>query len=183
MTPERFEEGLTWEAFLSRSRTNTERFASRYGEAKPDPALLEKAKTLLGRFHIAVLAEDWCGDVVRNLPVLARLFADHPRVHLRIFWASENKDIWQRHLTDGGWSIPKLIVYDGDFVERGSWGPRPLECQRILTENRSALPMSEIYGRIRDWYESNEDRDLVEEVVSLLMDQDGSPPPESGEPA
>lgn len=170
MTPERFKEGLAWEAFLARCGDGADPFVSRYEEARPDDACVQRLRSLDHQVNVVVLAEDWCGDVVRNIPVLARLFADQPRITFRIFWASEYKDIWERHLTDGSWSIPKLIVYDEQFRERGSWGPRPAECQRILTENRSTLSMSEIYSQIRDWYESNEDRDLVREVTGLVLE-------------
>jgi hypothetical protein len=44
---------------------------------------------------------------------------------MRIVERDKNLDLIDAHLTGTSRSIPVIMLLDGDYVERGWWGPRP----------------------------------------------------------
>src|SRR5690625_1715213 len=60
-----------------------------------------------------VLAEGWCGDAAHSVPVINKIAAElNKNIKLRIVLREENLDLMNDFLTNGGKSIPKMIVYD-----------------------------------------------------------------------
>ena len=115
-----------------------------------------------------MLSEDWCGDAVTTIPLLARLVEQVPSLDLRILARDLNLDVMAEHLTNGTRSIPVVMVLDEDFVERGRWGPRPTALQAwVLSEGRE-LPKDDRYRSTRQWYARDRGETTLEEVVSLL---------------
>src|SRR6202035_3549959 len=91
-----------------------------------DPADLQTFRSLNGPIHVLVLAEDWCGDVVANLPVLGRLARESGTLDVRIFLRDQNKDLAQRYLNQGKFeSIPVFAFFDDAFNEIGVFIERP----------------------------------------------------------
>ena len=66
--------------------------------AFPTPSS-DEARALPGAWHLLALSEDWCGDAVNILPVVARLADALPNVELRVLARDENLDIMDAHLT------------------------------------------------------------------------------------
>ncbi|GAA3411018.1 thioredoxin family protein [Paenibacillus hodogayensis] len=78
-----------------------------------------------------ILAADWCGDVVRNIPVVFRLL-ENSGIPVEVLIMEENLDTMDQFLTLGGRSIPIVIFADtGGFV-LGQWGPRPTHVQEPM---------------------------------------------------
>ena len=75
--------------------------------------------------HVVAIAEDWCGDVVRHVPVLQRLAEAAPSLSVRYLSREQHPDVFVRFLTNGGEAIPRFIFLSDRFVECGSWGPMP----------------------------------------------------------
>ena len=88
VTPERYAQGLTYDQYMQGIKVNKARFEEYYANIKLQPgqaaALRELTTSEGGPNHMMVIGEDWCGDVVRELPVLAR-FAEAAGLELRIF--------------------------------------------------------------------------------------------------
>ena len=130
--------------------------------------LAARARALVGPRHLLVLTEDWCGDAIAAVPVLAALAACAPALPLRCLGRDRNADLMDGHLTDGQRSIPKLIVYDEAFVERGSWGPRPAELQAWYLDVGHALPSAARYEHIHAWHAQDGGRRIVTEVLDMI---------------
>jgi hypothetical protein len=125
VTRERFEQGLTYEAYKAQMTRNQERFAEteRTVELPPDAVQFFKG---LPTLHVLVLAEDWCGDVINNLPLLGRLAEASGTLNIRVFLRDQNLDIMDQFLKDGQHrSIPVFAFYDADFRLLGYWIERP----------------------------------------------------------
>jgi thioredoxin family protein len=87
--------------------------------------------------NVAVLAEDWCGDVIANLPVLGRLAKESGTLNVRIFLRDQNDDIMQRYLNQGKYkSIPVFIFFDESFRELGHWIERPSSVTALRDKRR-----------------------------------------------
>ena len=63
--------------------------------AVPDDAV-QRVRALGQRWHLLVLAEDWCGDAVNTLPVLARLADLAENLDLRVLSRMRIPTSWIR---------------------------------------------------------------------------------------
>lgn len=102
-----------------------------------------------------VLTEDWCVDSAFSLPIISEAISHNPNVNMRILLRDENLDVMDRYLTNGGRSIPKLVVFDEAGQELMDWGPRP----DALTRARAAWASEGVEGamisqRSITWYEA-----------------------------
>ena len=136
----RFDQGLTYEAFkdqMTRNRDRLEENEQRFALSKEDLAAF---RALPRAVKVVVLAEDWCGDVIANLPVLGRLAKDSGKLDVRIFLRDQNDDIMQRYLNKGQFkSIPVFVFFDGDFRELGHWIERPASVTEVRAKRRKDI--------------------------------------------
>jgi hypothetical protein len=144
VTRERFEQGMTYDEYKRQMTRNRERLEANERRLVIDPSDLAAFQRLPRPLHVLVLAEDWCGDVIANLPILGRLAADSSKLDLRIFLRDQNPDLMDQYLNRGVYrSIPVFAFFDQDFNEVGRFIERP----DSVTELRAA--------RRREIYASN----------------------------
>jgi hypothetical protein len=129
VTPERFAQGLTYEAYLGKIERNQARFQENYDGTKVAEddarALRELVARPDGPARCLALAEDWYPDVFRGLPVIARI-AEASGMELRVFLRDQNKDIMTEFLKGGEHeSIPALVFYTRDHHYIAHWIERP----------------------------------------------------------
>jgi hypothetical protein len=86
-----------------------------------------------------ILASDWCGDVVRNVPVVFRVLAE-AGIPSEVLVMEENLDVMDQFLTMGGRAIPKVIFTDTGGYVLGHWGPRPHHVQAVMTQFKQENP-------------------------------------------
>ena len=169
---ERFYAGSTFEDLLSRPKGNSDLWNSIYKRAVLDGEAVERVKALEHRFHLLVLNEDWCGDSVNILPYVARLAEATDHLEMRILGRDNNRDLMDAHLTGKARSIPIVIVYDDDFIQKGAWGPRPGPLQQWVMTEGLALPKPDRYPLIRAWYARDKGRTIVSEIISIFEKAD-----------
>jgi len=129
---------------------------------------VEAARAMAGRWKLVALSEDWCGDAVNTLPVVARL-AEAAGWDLRVLSRDDNPDLMEAHLTNGrSRSIPVVIVYDEQFREVGWWGPRPSELQTWVLSEGLAMPSPERYKVVRRWYAQDKGRTTLAELLEVF---------------
>lgn len=86
-----------------------------------------------------IIAADWCGDVVRNVPVVLEAM-EAGGVPTEMFVQEEHMDLMDQFLILGGRSIPVVIFVDtGGFV-LGQWGPRPTYIQEPMVKFKAENP-------------------------------------------
>ena len=131
----RWDKGITYDEFKAAMTRNQERFAENETRVALDPETVRTFKSLPKPLRVLVLAEDWCGDVVANLPILGRLAEEVPTLDVRIFLRDQNLDLMERWLNQGKYqSIPVFVFFDENFRELGHWIERPAS----VTERRAA---------------------------------------------
>ena len=138
VTPERFSQGFTYEEYIAQIKVNKDRFEQYYSGFKVEPEDSERLSKLAqhsrGPKKLLVLGEDWCIDVYRGLPTLARL-AEAAGMELRVFPRDQNQDIMGEFLKDGQFmSIPTAVFYTEDHEYICHWIERPEEARRGMTE-------------------------------------------------
>lgn len=143
VTRERFEQGMSYDAFKAQMTRNQDRFQANEQALALDPADVTVFTNLPQPLNILVLAEDWCGDVINNLPILGRLAAESGKLNLRVFLRDQNLDIMDQYLNQGQFrSIPVFVFFDEQFHELGRFTERPAS----VTE-RNARQQRELYAQ------------------------------------
>ncbi|MDT8368615.1 MAG: thioredoxin family protein [Longimicrobiales bacterium] len=166
---DRFFAAPTFEAYLETVEEHRELWHGVYERARVPDELVEAGRRLPGRWHLLALSEDWCGDAVNTLPVVARWAEAIDDVELRVLTRDENPDLMDAHLTNGtSRSIPIVIACDEEFREVGWWGPRPGELQRWVLGEGQDLPADERYKHVRGWYARDRGRSVIEEILALF---------------
>lgn len=134
--------------------------------------LSSKIKNTLSKIDHAqtwlVISEGWCGDAAQSLPWINKMAQSTRHLNLKIILRDKNLDIIDRFLTNGGRSIPKLIIIENDQV-RSDWGPRPSTAQKLYTQMKNeGLESDEINLKMQTWYNNNKGADLQAEFYELL---------------
>ncbi len=143
VTPERFSEGLTYESYIEQIKVNKARFDEFYNNfgvtAEDAEALKELSSRPNGPAKMLVLGEDWCGDVIRGLPVLARM-AEVAGWEMSVFPRDQHHDIMNEFLKNGQWmSIPVAVFYTKDHQYICHWIERPESAEREMQEIEEAI--------------------------------------------
>jgi hypothetical protein len=118
-----------------------------------------------------VLTESWCGDAAQALPVMQKLAELNEVIEFKLLLRDENPDIMDNYLTNCSRSIPKLIIYDEQHEELGTWGPRPLELQTIYDNWRNDpgnVPYKEFNMTLQKWYTADKTKAIQQELEALL---------------
>ncbi len=140
VTPERFASGKTYKDWLTTIERNQKRFEENYEEtivADEDATALRELVALSnGPARCLALGEDWCPDVFRGLPVMARI-AEAAGMELRVFSRDQHKDIMAEFLHHGEHeSIPTFVFYTKGHEYIGHWIERPALAQEQMPELR-----------------------------------------------
>ena len=165
---ERYERAATFEQYIEQAEKNHDLWRALADRARVPEEIAARVRALPGRRHLLVLSEDWCGDAVNTVPVIARLAASATNLDLRILARDRNPDLRDAHLTNGSRSIPVVMVLDEQFTECGWWGPRPAPLQRWVLETGLGMPKEERYREVRRWYARDQGRTTLDEIVALL---------------
>ncbi len=163
--PEEKHEGLRH--FLARNRENMDETDKTF---ELDPSIAQHLAAVGRPVHILCIAEDWCPDVVRHVPVLQKMADASPNVSARYMMRSDHLDAFARYLTVGGEAVPKFIFLSEDFVECGSWGPMPAACREMIARGRAAGDIKTAREHVSALYDSDPERRIV--VEELLHEID-----------
>lgn len=117
-----------------------------------------------------VITESWCGDAAHSVPVFQKLAELSDKVNLEIVQRDENPELINQFLTNGGRSIPKLIILDAETRKvMGDWGPRPYPAiqlrEKMVEEGESK---EEISKKLQLWYARDRGKAIEAEVLQLL---------------
>ena len=144
VTPQRFASGIgsfkEWMAAIGQRQTE---FQRHYDDFQLRPEDSEYFKKLVAErgLKALVIGEDWCPDVWRGLPVMAKV-AEASGMEVRYFMRDQNKDIMAEFLKNGEFeSIPTVVFYDRDHNYLGHWIERAkLTDEQMPEVRRSVMP-------------------------------------------
>ena len=136
VTPQRYGEGFDYLAYMNEIKVNKARFEGFYDgsglSGEDTQAFRELTARENGPKKMLVLGEDWCGDVVRGLPVLARI-CEAAGMEMRIFPRDSHHDIMNEFLKNGEYmSIPVAVFYTGGHDYICHWIERPVAAENEM---------------------------------------------------
>ncbi|QJX46714.1 thioredoxin family protein [Hymenobacter taeanensis] len=135
------------------------------------PELREAVQNLKQSYAWLILTEGWCGDAAQIVPVLEAVAqASHGRFTTHYFLRDENLALMDRYLTNGGRSIPKLVVLRADtLVEVAQWGPRPADAQQVFVEMKAqGVTKEEFAEKLHAWYARDKTQAIQRELLALV---------------
>ena len=169
ITKARYYEGETFAEFMTRPIRSKEMWVALSHRLTIPIEISARVEALHGQWHLLVLSEDWCGDSINIVPIVAKLTESVSNMDMRILSRDENLDIMDTHLTGGkSRSIPIVILLNPKFEECGWWGPRPRELQKWVVEEGMSLPKDERYRQIRTFYARDKGLTTMSEIVEML---------------
>ena len=164
VTRERFEQGMTFQQYLDQMGTNKETFTKFLSEIKIRPEDKEALAKLGKKLKVMVITEDWCGDALYNVPVLAKLVEGNPNIEPRVFLRDKNPDLMDQYLNQGMFrSIPVFAFFDENMNEVARLIERPGKITEQLEKKMLEVRRSMRSENLEQWRQ-----DVVGEVRSLL---------------
>ena len=121
---QRFATGLTWKDYMAQMGDTKARTEENYSKSTLTD---DERKFFSGLKHVkyaVMLAENWCGDVHRNSPLVAHVVDAIPGAELRVFFRDKETDLRDTFLNNGYQSIPVVVFFDKDWNEVGRWYER-----------------------------------------------------------
>jgi Thioredoxin len=118
---QRFATGLTWKDYMAQMGDTRAKTEDNYAKTK----LTEDERKFFSGInqvkYAMMLAENWCGDVHRNSPLIAHICEAMQGCDLRVFFRDQNPDLRDTFLNNGYQSIPVVVFFDKDWNEIGRW--------------------------------------------------------------
>ena len=139
---DKLNKGITPEQFIAGMQKNKEAFTQWYDHFEwPNQEDREYFESLNNRddLRVLILMAEWCGDVVRNIPVVFRAL-QVSGVPTEVLIMEEHLDTMDQFLTMGGRSVPVVIITDTGGHVLGQWGPRPKHVQEAMIAFKQANP-------------------------------------------
>lgn len=162
--------GKAAEAFVEYSRLGLQRMRRWDKRLSLESSQEEEIKSYDQKRTWIVLSEGWCGDAAHIVPIINKITELNSNIELRIVLREEHLDLMNDFLTNGGKSIPKLVVYDpqGQEIE-GDWGPRPEPAQQIFLDAReNNVDFEEYEKKLQTWYNKDKGQTTINELLKLL---------------
>ena len=131
----------------------------------------EKIALFKGDVTWLVLTECWCGDAAHVIPVINKVAELNPNIHLKLVLRDENDALMQQFLTNGGKSIPKLIMIDnasGKVLD--TYGPRPNAATTLVKDyiTQHGAVTEELRENLQMWYNKDKGQSAIADLLLLL---------------
>lgn len=157
------------EAMLHYTRMNLKRLNRWNAKGNLSPQTEETLKAIKEKQHWTVITEAWCGDAAHSIGFIQKMADLNENITIEYKLRDENTDLIDQYLTNGGRSIPKLVVKDEDGNDIFDWGPRPAHIQTEYMDMKSKeMPYEEISVELQKLYNKDKGTSIQEEITGLL---------------
>ena len=166
-----FNAGKEFPAWLddAESEERREEMAGGLAAMKLEPAVAQGLAALKRPVYVVAIAEDWCGDVARNVPALRAMEEAGEKLQVRYITREQYLDVFTRFLTNGGEAIPKFIFLSNQFVECGNWGPMPDACRQMISRGKACGDVGAARKLVAAAYDADPElKEVVRELFALV---------------
>ena len=117
-----------------------------------------------------VLTEGCCGDAAQTLPVINKIADESDLITLKIIFRDEHEELMNHFLTNGGKSIPKLLVLNFDNEVLNTWGPRPNIASEMVQDykNKYGQLDATFKQELQVWYNKDKGVNIQNNMIDLL---------------
>ena len=118
-----------------------------------------------------VISEGWCGDAAQLLPIINKMAEISENIDLRIVFRDENEALMNQFLTNGGKSIPKLLILDKETLTvLSNWGPRPEGAKNLILDYKAQYGIVDETAKteLQKWYLHDKGLSTQAEIMTLV---------------
>ncbi len=169
--PEIFSAGRHYPEWLNASEIaeNQEKMVDNYQQTILDSRTLAWLRGIDRPVYVLAIAEDWCGDVVRHVPILQKMADAAENLKVKYISREQFPQVFVRFLTNGGEAIPKFIFFNDNFVECGQWGPMPRQCRELIARGKACGDIPGARRKVAALYDIDpEGRVVIAELMALI---------------
>ena len=155
------------EAFLNYVQLNESRQKRWLKKGELDKELVDLLQSIDKPLNWILITEPWCGDAAHIVPFIYKLSEVSDSINFKIELRDNGEDLIDNYLTNGGKSIPILVVRDENNQDLFVWGPRPKDAQAIHLTNRNddSKTAEEKKMELQAWYNKNKGVDIQNELL------------------
>ena len=129
---------------------------------------IQQLKSIENKQHWILITEHWCGDAAHIVPFIQKMAEQNPLIELEIQLRDSDSEI-DKYLTNGGKSIPILVIRNAEKEDLFHWGPRPKEAQDLFLQMKAEnASFEEQKEKLQQWYNGNKGVDIQVEICALL---------------
>jgi thiol-disulfide isomerase/thioredoxin len=99
------------------------------------------ADTIAGfirKMPVLVYSGVWCGDCVRQGPILQRIAEENPCIELRFVERVDGSPLAEELRINGAYKVPVVVFLSEDYFELGRFGDRTLGAYRRMARQQTA---------------------------------------------
>lgn len=135
----------------------------------------EATKTDIQKFNKPItwlaITESWCGDAAHVLPVINKMAELNDNIDFKLVLCDENLELMDAFLTNGGRSIPKVIMIDNETgAVFNTYGPRPTKATNLVSDYKSNFGSltPEFKEELQHWYNKNKGQNIIADITEIL---------------
>jgi hypothetical protein len=166
-----FENGKTWDDWINTpdEPVHAERMRELHESITLDTAAVERLGKLERTVNVIAIAESWCGDVIRQVPLLIKMIeATNGKARVRFIMREDNPDYFARFLTNGGEAIPKFVFCNDAFTEVGNYGPMPSTPRKYISMGKAVGDIGAARRLVGQFDERDGNTESVAELLGLI---------------
>lgn len=159
------------EGYVSYTKLNWSRYKRALQQVELSDETVSALAAIKSPLTLLIITEAWCGDASQVLPVIELMSNASANINTQLVLRDEHEELMNQFLTNGGKSIPKVIVLDEQNKVLASWGPRPAAIQAQVVAFKAENPAStgmDVSGLVQKWYSEDKGQMTQQELVSLL---------------
>lgn len=118
-----------------------------------------------------VLTESWCGDAAHVVPAINKVAELNDAIDFKVVLRDENEALMNAFLTNGGKSIPKLIMIDNATNHVvNTFGPRPSQATRLVSDykEKHGKITPELKEDLQHWYNKDKGQNTINDLLKLI---------------
>ncbi|WP_140937174.1 thioredoxin family protein [Sphingobacterium lumbrici] len=120
--------------------------------------------------HWILITEPWCGDAAHSVPQIYNMVKDNPHIQLNLQLRDSPPLLIDDYLTNGGKSIPKLVIRNAANEDLAIWGPRPQKANVLFQSMKSeGKSFDEKKEALQRWYNEDKGLEIQNELAALLV--------------
>lgn len=156
-------------AYLDYTKLNWSRVNRWLKKGELSAKFVETVKGISQPQQWIVITEPWCGDAAHSVPFIQLAAELNPLISVDYELRDAEPFRINDYLTGGSKSIPKLIIRDNQGADLATWGPRPVECQKLfdrLKVENADFEQQKI--ATQQWYNADKGQSVQAELEMIL---------------
>ena len=158
------------DALLNYSLLNDKRMSRLDKKTTLSEKTISALKNTTNKQTWLLITEGWCGDAAQIAPVINKMSLESENIDLKVVLRDENENLMNRFLTNGGKSIPKLVVLNENEEVISSWGPRPSIATKMVNDYKTEHGGldADFKRDLQVWYNKNKGENIQDDLVAFL---------------